>query len=60
MKPSFVIMLVLSIASISTASVLFLDAPPRHAAQKLTVPSSVKIKWGEGSEVGVPSSAVNK
>ena len=60
MKPSFVIMLVLSIASISTASVLFLDAPPRYAAQKPTVPSSVEIKWGEGSEVGVPSSAVNK
>lgn len=60
MKPKFIIMLVVSIASISTASVLFLDAPSKYAQQKKTAPSSIEIKWGEGSEAGVPSSAVNK
>jgi hypothetical protein len=60
MTPSLIIMLVVSIASISTASVVFLDAPSRYAQKKRATSSSIEIKWGEGSEAGVPDSAAKK
>ena len=60
MKPNFVVMIVVSIASISTASVLFLDASPRPSHKSSATSSTVEIKWGEGSEAGVPSAAMNK
>jgi len=60
MKPSFIIVMLITVASICATSVLFLDAPPKYTQQKPMAPSSIEIKWGEGSEAGVPSSALNK
>lgn len=57
MKPRFIIALVVSIASISSASILFLDTPPKSLAKGIGAPSTVEIKWGEGSEAGVPEAA---
>lgn len=61
MKPASIITLVLlSITSMSTASILFLDGPRKLSVQKSTQQPAVDIKWGEGSEAGTPDNAVNK
>lgn len=61
MKPSFFITLILlSVAGISTASILFLDGAPKPSTPRSSTPAAVEIKWGEGSEAGTPSNAVNK
>lgn len=58
MKPRFIIALVVSIASISSASILFLDMPSKSLAKGVGNSTSVEIKWGEGSEAGVPEAAL--
>jgi len=57
MKPRLIIALMLSIASISTASILFLDAPSKSSIKRATSQPTIEIKWGEGSEAGVPEEA---
>lgn len=57
MKPRFIIALVVSIASISSASILFLDSPSKSVAKVVGTTPTVEIKWGEGSEAGVPEAA---
>jgi hypothetical protein len=60
MKPRFILLLLLSIASISSASMLFLDRPTKPLSLRVTSPSSIEIKWGEGSEAGTPDSESRK
>lgn len=60
MKHRFMIGLVLCIASISSASILFLDSPSKPSAKGVGTPSTVEIKWGEGSEAGVPEAALSQ
>lgn len=60
MRPTFIIALLASVASISTAAMLFLDVPSKASQKRTAPPSSVEIKWGEGSEAGVPDAAVYK
>lgn len=57
MRPRLIIALMLSIASISTASILFLDAPSKSSMMRTTSLPSIEIKWGEGSEAGAPEAA---
>jgi hypothetical protein len=49
MKPSLIIALVLSISSFSSAAMLFWDNAHKTTSKKMTPPSSIEIKWGEGS-----------
>jgi hypothetical protein len=60
MKPRFIMASVVSIASISSASMLFLDNPSKSSAKAVVTQSSVEIKWGEGSEAGVPEAALTQ
>jgi len=60
MRPRFIIALLLSIASISTASILFWDTPTKSSSTRNTLQSPIDIKWGEGSEAGVPEAAKDK
>jgi hypothetical protein len=60
MRPSLIIALFLSIASFSTAAMLFWDAPQKASSTRTTQPSAVEIKWGEGSEAGVPDATTHK
>jgi hypothetical protein len=50
----------LSIASFSTAAVLFLDTAPKTSSARTTPQSPVEMKWGEGSEAGVPDTTAAK
>jgi hypothetical protein len=56
MKLSFIIAVLLSITSISSAAILFWHTAPQSSAKKFTPQSSIEIKWGEGSEAGSPAS----
>jgi hypothetical protein len=60
MKPGFLIALILSVSSVSTAAMLFWDASPKPIKKRSTPPTSVEIKWGEGSEAGAPDMAAHK
>lgn len=60
MKPRFILLALLSVASISSASILFLDRPAKLSNLRSAVPTSVDFKWGEGSEAGAPEATVNK
>lgn len=60
MKPSFIIALLLSITSFSTAAMLFLDAPRKSSIKRVIPPFPIEIKWGEGSEAGVPETPLPK
>jgi hypothetical protein len=60
MKPSFIIALILSVSSFSTAAMLFWDSPAKSSSKRTTPPSLIEIKWGEGSEAGVPDTALHK
>lgn len=60
MKPSFIIALLLSITSFSTAAMLFLDAPRKSSIKRVIPQFPIEIKWGEGSEAGVPEAAISK
>jgi hypothetical protein len=60
MRPSFIIALLLSIGSFSTAAMLFWDDASKTSNPKTAPQSSVEIKWGEGSEAGVPDTAIHK
>jgi hypothetical protein len=60
MKPSFIIAILLSITSIRTAAMLFLDPPRKSSIQRVIAPLPFEIKWGEGSEAGVPEGAIQK
>lgn len=57
MKPRFLIPLLVFVASISTASMLFLDTPPKSSIKRAVPESLIEIKWGEGSEAGTPAAA---
>jgi hypothetical protein len=59
MRPSFIIAVLLSMASMGAAAMLFWRELPKTAPQR-TAPPSVEIKWGEGSEAGVPDAALHK
>ena len=60
MKPSFLIALLLSISSLSTAAMLFWTENPKSSSKRTTAPSSVEIRWGEGSEAGAPEGAIQR
>lgn len=60
MKPRFLIPLLLFAASISTASMLFLDSPPKSSIKRVVPELPIEIKWGEGSEAGTPEAATQK
>jgi hypothetical protein len=49
MKLSLIIALVLFISSFGSATVLFWDNAHKAVNKKITPPSSIEIKWGEGS-----------
>ena len=58
---SFVALILLSVVGMSTASVLVMNGAPKTS--KIKAPQSqsgVEIKWGEGSEAGTPSNALDK
>lgn len=57
MKPRLIIALLASVASISTASILFLDGSSQSQAKVVGGQTAIEIKWGEGSEAGVPEAA---
>jgi hypothetical protein len=58
MKPSFIIVLLLGAASLSTASMLFLDSAQPSSSTRVAAPPQITINWGEGSEAGVPDAAL--
>jgi len=60
MKPRFILVMLLSIASISSASILFLDSPKKVSRLRSTSPNVFDIPWGEGSEAGSPDAPVRK
>jgi hypothetical protein len=60
MKPSLIIALVLSITSLSTTGMLFWDRAPKSSRVKTATSPSIEMKWGEGSEAGVPDTAIHK
>ena len=60
MKPRFLIPLLVFTASISTASMLFLDKTPKSSIKRVMPESPIEIKWGEGSEAGTPEAAAQK
>jgi hypothetical protein len=60
MRLRLFIALFLSLGSISTAAMLFWDDASKPSSKKTAPQSSVEIKWGEGSEAGVPDAAVHK
>jgi hypothetical protein len=60
MRPGFIIAVALSIASICSASMLFLDGSSKSPNKTLGSLPTVDMKWGEGSEAGVPATAVNQ
>jgi hypothetical protein len=60
MRLSIVIGLLLSVGSISTAAMLFLDDASKTPSKRTTAPPSIIIKWGEGSEAGVPDMTIQK
>lgn len=60
MKPRFILIALLSIASISSASMLFLDSPKKPSILRGTSANTIDIKWGEGSEAGTPDAAADK
>ena len=57
MNPRLIIALLASVASISTASILFLDAPSHVSSQRSAPQPTIEMKWGDGSEAGVPEQA---
>ncbi|WP_146183352.1 hypothetical protein [Limnohabitans sp. JirII-29] len=59
-KPSILIALLLSIASISTASMLFLRGSPTSSNYRTAAQAPIDFRWGEGSEAGVPDSAADE
>lgn len=52
----FAIAITLFIASLITTVVLFSGISTKSHTRKITPPHSIDIKWGEGSEAGVPDS----
>ena len=60
MKPRLILVVLLLIASISSASMLFLESPKRSSVLRSTSPNLIDIKWGEGSEAGTPDAAADK
>jgi hypothetical protein len=54
------IALLLSITSFSTAAMLFLDSPRTSTLTRVMPQSPLEIKWGEGSEAGVPEATSQK
>jgi hypothetical protein len=60
MRPSFIIVVLLSVASICSATLLFWNEAPKSSSKRTTAPSAVEIKWGEGSEAGSPDAVVHK
>ena len=60
MKPRHIIISAVSIATIFATAVIFLDTPSDYSKPKFKAPPSIEIKWGEGSEAGVPSAATNQ
>jgi hypothetical protein len=59
MKPRLILVVLLSIASLSSASMLFLDSPKKSSIVRSTPPSLIDIKWGEGVESGIPHTAAH-
>ena len=57
MGPRFTIALFLTVASISSAAMIFWDKPNKSSLKRLELPNAIEIKWGEGSEAGVPDGA---
>ena len=53
----FTIALLLTVASISSAAMIFWDKPTKSSLKRFELPSAIEIKWGEGSEAGVPDGA---
>ena len=60
MRPRLLVATLLAIASICSAAVLFLDKPDKSTIKRNEPQSSIEIKWGEGSEAGVPEAGLKK
>jgi hypothetical protein len=54
MRPRILVAMLLAIGSISSAAVLFLDKSDKSTIKRNGPQYSIEIKWGEGSEAGVP------
>ncbi|BDU57100.1 hypothetical protein LMORI2_00820 [Limnohabitans sp. MORI2] len=54
MKPRILIAIFFTLASISSAAMLFLDKPNKSLRRANELANTIEIKWGEGSEAGVP------
>ncbi len=48
MKPIFIFAVVVFVANMSTATMLFLDAPSNPSIQPIGPLPTVEIKWGDG------------
>jgi hypothetical protein len=60
MKPHFIFLVLLSVASICSASMLFLERPTKSSSLRSKAPLTIDFKWGEGSEAGTPGTATHK
>lgn len=60
MRPRMLIATLLAIASISSAAVLFLEKSDKSAIKRIEPQNAIEIKWGEGSEAGVPEAGIKK
>lgn len=56
MGPRFTLALALTVISISSAAMIFLDKPAKSSFKRLELLHPIEIKWGEGSEAGTPDS----
>jgi hypothetical protein len=59
MKPRFVILSAVTVATIFATLTLFLDKTPTYTRASLKAPLGIEIKWGEGSEASIPSVPLN-
>ena len=60
MRIGFIVALLLNIASISSAAILFLDNKPSSSVKVAPQQTAVEIKWGIGSEADMPLEGVRR
>ena len=57
MKTRFIVALLLVLATLMTAAILFSGRSANVPVKHSTPPPTIDIKWGEGSEAGTPDGA---
>lgn len=60
MRVGFIVALLLNIASISSAAILFIDNKPSSSVRVTPRQVDVEIKWGIGSEADMPLATTSK